>query len=116
MNDVNREEKKKPSANDRDHDTRWTHTDAIQVNELAEHDMLSITTANNTYEMVVINPETAQVIVRGGHYFPSDKLAYVSGSSLNSSIKVHGIYEGYAMELSVDGRRIKTSVVRTIRM
>ena|SRR5215510_2371957 len=116
MNNLNWEEKKEPSANDRDHNKRWMDTDGIQVNELAEHDMLSITTVNNTYEIAVIHPETAQVMVRGGHYFPSDKLAFVSGSSLNSSIKVHGIYAGYAMELSVDGRRIKTSVVRNIRM
>jgi hypothetical protein len=111
MNNLNPE-----PSNVRDHDTRWTDTDGIQVNELAEHDMLSITTMNNTYEMVVIHPETAQVIVRGGHYFPSDTLAYVSGSSLNSSIKLHGIYVGYAIEFFLDGRRIKTSVVRNIRM
>jgi hypothetical protein len=114
MNDLNPE--KKPSANDRDHDTRWTETDGIQVNELAEHDVLSITTVNNTYEMVVIHSETAQVMVRGGHYFPSDTLALVSGSSLNSSIKLHGIYVGYAIEFSVAGRRVKTSAVRNIRL
>jgi hypothetical protein len=114
MNNLNPE--KKRSANNRGHDTRWTETDGIQVNELAEHDVLSIMTVNNTYEMTVIHPETAQVMVRGGHYFPSDTLAQVSGSSLNSSIKLHGIYVGYAIEFSVNGRRIKTSAVRNIRM
>ena len=111
MNKLNPE-----SSNARDHDTRWAEKDGIQVDELAKHDRLSITTVNNTYEIVVIHPETAQVMVRGGHYFHGDTLAYLSGSSLNSSIKLHGIYVGCAIEFFVGSRRIKTSAVRNIRV
>lgn len=109
MNNLN------PEPSDARDRTKWRETDGIQVDELVEHDLLSITTANNTYEIVVIHPETAQVMVRGGH-FPSDTLAYLSGSSLNLSIKVHGIYVGYAIEFFVGSRRIKTSAVHNIRM
>src|SRR5262245_29351514 len=94
-------------------------TDGIQVNELAQDDVLSITTANNTYHVTVIDPETAQVRVRGGNYFRSDTLAYVSGSSgssSDSSIKPYGIYVGYAIEFSVNARRVRTSPVRDIRV
>ena len=107
MNNLNPE-----SSNARDHDTRWTETDGIQVEELAEHDLLSIRTANNEYEIVVIHPQTARVMVRGGHYFPDYTLAYLSGSSLNS----HGISVGYAIEFFIGSRRIKTSPVRNIRV
>ena len=107
---------KKPIADDRDQYTRRTATDGIQVNELAQNDVLSITTANNTYHVTVIDPETAQVRVRGGNYFPSDTLAYVSGSSSDSSIKPYGIYVGYAIEFSVNARRVRTSPVRDIRV
>jgi hypothetical protein len=107
---------KKLIADDRDQDTRWTTTDGIQVNELAQDDVLSITTANNTYQVTVIDPETAQVRVRGGNYFRSDTLAQISGSSLNSSIKPYGIYVGYAIEFFVNARRIRTSPVRIIRV
>ena len=103
-------------ADDRDQYTRWTATDGIQVNELAQDDVLSITTANNTYQVTVIDPETAQVRVRGGNYFPSDTLAYVSGSSSDSSIKPYGIYVGYAIEFFVNARRVRTSPVRGIRV
>jgi len=107
MNNLNPE-----SSNARDQDTRWTETDGIQVDELAEHDRLSIRTTNNEYEIVVIDPQTAQVMVRGGHYFPSYTLAYLSGSIANS----HGISVGHAIELFIDGKRIKTSTVRNIRV
>ena len=107
MNNLNPE-----SSNARDHDTRWTETDGIQVDELAEHDLLSVRTANNEYEIVVIHPQTAQVMVRGGHYFPGYTLAYLSGSSLNS----HGISVGCAIEFFIGSRRIKTSPVRNIRV
>src|SRR5215510_12189088 len=106
---------KKPVADHRDEDTRSTATDGIQVNELAQDDVLSITTANNTYHVTVIDPETAQVRVRGGKYFPSDTVAYVSGSSLDSSFKPYGIYVGYAIEFSVNARRVRTSPVRDFR-
>ena len=69
-----------------------------------------------TYHVTVIDPETAQVRVRGGNYFRSDTLAYVSGSSSDSSIKPYGIYVGYAIEFSVNARRVRTSPVRDIRV
>jgi hypothetical protein len=107
---------KKPVADHRDQDTRSTTTDGIQVNELAQNDVLSITTTNNTYHVTVIDPETAQVRVRGGDFFRSDTLAQIAGSSLNSSIKPFGIYIGYSIEFFVHARRIRTSPVRVIRL
>src|SRR5215510_16288115 len=107
---------KKPVADHRDEDTRSTATDGIQINELAQNDVLSITTANNTYHVTVIDPETAQVRVRGGDFFRSDTLAQVAGSSLNSSIKPFGIYIGYSIEFLVHARRVRTSPVRVIRV
>src|SRR5215510_3014000 len=107
---------KKPVADHRDEDTRSTATDGIQVNELAQGDVLSITTANNTYHLTVIDPETAQVRVRGGDVFRSDTLAHLAGSTLNSSIKPFGIYIGYTIEFFAYARRVRTSPVRAIRV
>ena len=104
---------KKPIEDDRD---QYTATDAIQVNELAQDDVLSITTANNTYHVTVIDPKTGQVRVRGGNYFRSDTLAYVSGSSSDSSFKPYGIYVGCAIEFYVNASRVRTSPVRDIRV
>ena len=104
------------SEDHRDQATKSTGTDGIQVNELAQNDVLSITTTNSTYHVTVIDPETAQVRVRGGDVFRSDTLAQIAGSSLNSSIKPFGIYIGYSIELFLLGRRVRTSPVRAIRV
>src|SRR4030095_14774959 len=114
MNNVN--PGKKPVADDRDQDTAFITTDGIQVNELEQDDVLSITTANNTYHVTVIDPETAQVRVRGGDFFRSDTLAQIAGSSLNSSIKPFGIYIDHCIEFFVHARRVRTSPVRAIRV
>jgi hypothetical protein len=103
-------------AGHRDQDRGFTATDGIQVNELAQDDVLSITTRNNTYYVTVIDPETAQVRVRGGNCFPTDTLAQITGSSLNSSIKPFGIYVGYSLEFFVHAMRVRTSPVRVIRV
>ena len=114
MNNVN--PGKKPVEDHRNQDTRSTATDGIQVNELAQNDVLSITTTNNTYHLTVIDPQTALVRVRGGDFFRRDTLARIAGSSLNSSIKPFGIYIGYSIEFFVHARRVRTSQVRAIRV
>jgi hypothetical protein len=91
-------------------------TDGIQVNELVAGDVLSIETGNNTYQVTVIDPEAAQVRVRGGNYFPNDTLAHILGCSLDTSVKAHGIYVGYSIEFFVNARRVRTSPVRNIRV
>lgn len=91
----------------------WTN--GIQINQLQELETLSVETMNHTYEVTVINPGTAEVLVRGGEFFPERRLAHVSGASLGGSfLKLHGIYVGFKLELLSDGRRIVTSPVRTI--
>ena len=114
MDDVN--PGNKPAADHREQETRSAATDGIQVNELAQDDVLSITTTNNTYHVTVIDPETAKVRVRGGNFFPTDTLAQIAGSVFNSSIKPFGIYIGYSIEFFVNTRRVRTSPVRVIRV
>ena len=114
MNNVN--PGNKPVADHRDQDTKSTATDGIQVNEFAQGDVLSITTTNNTYHVTVIDPETAQVRVRGGDYFRSDTIAQIAGTSLNSSTNPFGIYIGHSIDFFVHARRIRTSPVRDIRV
>ena len=107
---------KKPLVDHSDLDTRLTAAKGIQLNELAQDDVLSITTANSTYLVTVIDPETAQVRVRGGSFFPSDTIAQIAGSSLNLSNKPFGVYVGYSIEFFVHAMRVRTSPVRTIRV
>ena len=106
----------KPVADRRDQSTGFTEPDSIQVNELGRDDVLSITTTNSTYHLTVIDPDTAQVRVCGGSFFPNDTLAQVAGSSSSSSVKPLGIYVGYSIEFFVQAMRVRTSPVRVIRV
>jgi hypothetical protein len=114
MNNVN--PGKKPDADHRDQDTRSAAPDGIQVTELAQGDVLSITTENNTYHVTVVDPETGMVRVRGGDFFRSDTIAQIAGPLLNSSITPFGIYIGHSIDFFVHARRVRTSPVRAIRV
>ena len=90
-------------------------SDGIMVDRLSALDRLIIRTRHSLYEIVIMAPETAEVLVRGGAYFPVFTRAKVAGSSLGGSfLKVHGIYVGFRMELSDGARMIVTSPVEEV--
>lgn|SRR5687767_6216203 len=89
--------------------------DGVMVDRLAALDRLLIRTRHSHYEIVIMSPESADVLVKGGAYFPVFTRAKVAGSSLGGSfLKVHGIYVGFRMELSDGARMIVTSPVEEV--
>ena len=98
----------------------WTAHDwdnGLLVTALAPHDRLTVRTCNSTYEIIVTVPKTAEVLVRGGHFFPEFTRARISGSSLGGSfLKLHGVYAGFQLELIAGDQPIVTTRVRTIAL
>ena len=96
----------------------WTAHDwsqGVLLPHLALHDQLIVRTRNSTYEIIVVVPHTASVMVRGGAFFPTFAPARVAGSSLGGGfLKLHGIYAGFQMELVTDDQPIVTTRVRTV--
>jgi hypothetical protein len=91
----------------------WSH--GVLLPHLAPHDQLIVRTRNSTYEIVVVAPHTASVMVRGGAFFPTFTPARVAGSSLGGGfLKLHGVYAGFQMELVTDDLSIITTRVRTV--
>jgi hypothetical protein len=89
--------------------------DGVMVDRLAALDRLLIRTRYSIYEIIVMVAHTADVLVRGGAFFPVFTRAKVAGSSLGGSfLKVHGIYVGFRMELSDGARMIVTSPVEEV--
>ena len=87
----------------------------LQVSSLAPLERLLIRTCNSLYEIIVLDPVTCEVMVRGGQFFPEFTRARVAGSSLGGSfLKQHGIYTGFRLELSGNGQVIITSLIRDI--
>jgi hypothetical protein len=98
-----------------DHWSKREWKDGIQITDLRELDTLSVETMHHKYEITIIDPSTAEVLIRGGEQFPERTVAYLSGASMGGSfLKAHGIYVGFKMELQIGKRRIITSTVRSI--
>ncbi len=75
--------------------TKHEWTEGLQIDTLQELDTLSVRTLNNVYEIIVLHPMKAEVLVRGGKFFPEYTPAVLAGSSLGGSfLKLHGIYVG----------------------
>jgi hypothetical protein len=87
----------------------------IRVDDLAALERLIVTTANSTYEMVLVAPERAEVLVRGGAFFPVFTPARVAGSSLGGSfLKLRSVHVGFRLELGTERGFIITSPVRAV--
>jgi hypothetical protein len=97
----------------------WTSHDwhdGVLVNLLTPYDRLIVRTRNSTYEIIGTEPHAAEVLVRGGAFFPDFTPAHLAGSSLGGSfLKLHGIYAGFQLELAArDQPVVTTTRVRSI--
>jgi hypothetical protein len=97
---------------------RWSNYvwhDGFQIPDLAPLERLMVRTCNHLYEVIVIEPLRALVMIRGGQYFPEFTRARINGSSTGGGfLKVHGIYAGFRLELNTDEQAIITSPVREV--
>ena len=98
----------------------WRHldwSDGLQIDELHDTETLVVETRNTTYEIVVMDGRRAEILVRGGRFFPVYTRAHLAGASMGGSfLKLHGIYVGFSMELYGDREPIITSAVRSISL
>ena len=98
----------------------WTSlkwTDGLQVDRLRELDELSVRTRNNVYRIVAIVPQSGEVMVQGGRFFPELTRARLAGCSLGGALlKQGGLYLGFRMEIQRGLETIITSDVRSIEI
>ena len=87
----------------------------IHVDQLAALERLIVTTANSTYEIILVTPASASVLVRGGAFFPVFTPARLAGSSLGGSfLKLRSVHVGFRLELGTERGFIITSPVRAV--
>jgi hypothetical protein len=95
--------------------TAHSWAEGIRVDRLSTLDRLTVTTRHSTYEIIVLSPANAEVMVRGGSFYPEFTRARVSGSSLGGSfLKLHTIHRGFRMELADGSRSVITSPVQDL--
>jgi len=87
----------------------------VTLDELAVLERLIVTTVNSTYDIILVAPATANVLVRGGAFFPVFTPARLAGSSLGGSfLKLRSVHVGFRLELGTDSGVIITSAVRSV--
>lgn len=96
----------------------WTAApwaDGLQIDGLEVLEALTVGTRNSTYTILVVQPATGEVLMRGGRIGPIFQRGILVGATAGGSvIKLRGIYRGLRMEIVLPGRRILTSVVESI--
>jgi hypothetical protein len=84
----------------------------VRVDDLSALERLVVKTANSTYEIVLVAPERAEVLVRGGAFFPVFARARLAGSSLGGSfLKLRSVHVGFRLEFATERGFIITSPV-----
>lgn len=87
----------------------------VHISRLEPFQSVQIQTQNNPYCLYVLEPSEGRILVRGGHYFPYYKEAYLCGSSWGGSIlRVGWIGLGMCLEMFVDGMRIVTTPLKSL--
>jgi hypothetical protein len=89
--------------------------DGVYVDRLAAFDRVAAVTQHSTYEIIVTAPAAAEILVRGGAFFPEFTRVRLAGSTLGGSfLKLRSIHVGFQIEFAMDDGVIITSPVRTI--
>ena len=89
----------------------------VQVDRMRDMEKLEVRTRNSLYEITIIDGLSGEILVRGGSFFPELTPANLQGATLGGSIcKLRGIYEGFLMEINVNGQRLVTTPVESIEV
>ena len=87
---------------------------AVDLRSLPSGTELVVETRNTRYRVVMLD-DGCEALVQGGRYFPQETTAGMLGCTFGGSLLNLGwIVKGLCMELSVCGKRIVTSRVRSI--
>lgn len=87
----------------------------IHVDDLIALECIVVKTENSTYEIILLSPDTAHILVRGGAFFPVFAQARLAGSSLGGSfLKLRSVHVGFRLEISTERGFIITSPVRSV--
>jgi hypothetical protein len=87
----------------------------VHVDDLSALERLVVKTHNSTYEIILVAADSAQILVRGGAFFPVFTPARLAGSSLGGAfLKLRSVHVGFRLELSTERGFIVTSPVRSV--
>jgi hypothetical protein len=82
---------------------------------MEDMERLEVRTQNSLYEIIIIEGQSGEILVRGGRFFPELTPARLAGATLGGCFcKMRGIYAGFRMEINANGQRTVTTPVESI--
>lgn len=96
-------------------DTHVETTEGVSVDTLAPLQTICVQTRNNFYRISVVDPETGQALIEGGH-FPEPVDALIFGSGVSGTFKFGWIGVGLRLEFWANNTRVSTSPIQSIRV
>ena len=96
----------------------WQHhawSTGVSIDQLSPLDRLIVRTRHSTYEIVATEVGSAEVLVRGGSFFPEFTRVRLAGASLGGSfLKLRSVHVDFSIEFAAGSRAIITTPVRSI--
>jgi hypothetical protein len=90
-------------------------SEGVQLASQRDLTRIRIQTRNSVYEVIVIDHQSGEILVRGGKFFAERTAAYLVGSSRRGSfIKSGTIHVGMNLEILAGSETIVTSTVQSI--
>ena len=88
--------------------------DGVAVESLEPGTILEVTTRNTRYRLTVLDAE-GHALITGGSLFPQPTEVHIEGATAGgAALKLGWIGVGLRLELSLGGRMITTSPVRSV--
>ena len=91
--------------------------DAIDVRSLPAGTVLIVRTRNSRYRVVTLPGPCGSAWIEGGRHFPAGAEVRITGSTSGGSLLViDRVCRGLCLEMSAEGRQLRTSRVRSIEV
>jgi len=91
--------------------------EGVALRTLAASDTIHVRTRHSDYRIFLLDPRQGRAMVEGGRFFAEPVEATVSGSAFGGCmIKIGWIGVGLRMEINLNGQRIITSPVQSLRV
>lgn len=106
-----------PPAHSADFLAQYGEVADVDLHSLRPGTELRVDTRNSQYRILMLDGNDCTALVQGGRYFFQEAEARIEGSTIREGIvKAGWICSGHCLELSVHGKQIVTSRVRSINV
>jgi hypothetical protein len=97
--------------------SQFQWSDGVQIDRLVPLSAIDVRTRNTLYRLTVLDGASGEVLVTGGHFFPTATRARLNGCTAGGScLKWRGVYRGFRIEFQIGTEVVVTTRVASIEL